>query len=486
MKHLIQKIQDKRKTSSWEDYVIHMMSWVPMNFYKNSGHISRYPETPRSPKVMGNHAFEEIRDTLIDYGQDYDSSQGFFDQFATLFQTVPSPATIQQMAGEKSDYADVVVESRNTYLSNIVIGGSEEIYYSFSVVLASRNVFSSVRIRRSENIYGSFGIDNSQNVFYSKYIKDSNNIYLSSNLVGCQDCILCEDLQNKSHHIQNIAYSPEEYTKKKQELLKNKALFETFYARIHALPKNVNTHKSEGKLLVGCENVTQAISVNDIKQSRNVMFGWEGENYYDSFDFWASPWDFYGLISWGTGSTHLYCSNLIENCSNVFYSSNCNTSHHLFGCIGLKNKSYCILNKQYSKADWEAKVTEIMEDMDRAWVLWEFFPDSLNPFYYNHSLAGLMHPLSETQADTLWLLYQNETLSSDTQQNIVSAKDLPSYYDADGNISASITEVTIEDADGKYYTILSQELAFLNKYSLPIPSKHWLTRISKQMSEFIG
>ena len=63
------------------------------------------------------------------------------------------PATIQQMEGENTQYSDIVVESRNCYLSNIVCGGSENVYYSFSVVLGSRNIFSSCRVRRSENIY---------------------------------------------------------------------------------------------------------------------------------------------------------------------------------------------------------------------------------------------------------------------------------------------------------------------------------------------
>ncbi|MCH2188494.1 hypothetical protein MK079_01535 [Candidatus Gracilibacteria bacterium] len=97
MKHLIQKIQDKRKNTSWENYVTDLLSWVPMNFYRNNGQVSRYPDTPRSPKILANSEFEEIRDTLCEYGQDYDAGRDFFDQFAELFKQVPSPATIQPM-----------------------------------------------------------------------------------------------------------------------------------------------------------------------------------------------------------------------------------------------------------------------------------------------------------------------------------------------------------------------------------------------------
>jgi hypothetical protein len=34
------------------------------------------------------------------------------------------------------------------------------------------------------------------------------------------------------------------------------------------------------------------------------------------------------------------------------------------GCIGLKNKSYFILNKQYTKEEWYEKVDEIFAQME--------------------------------------------------------------------------------------------------------------------------
>ena len=40
------------------------------------------------------------------------------------------------------------------------------------------------------------------------------------------------------------------------------------------------------------------------------------------------------------------------------YCTNCN---HLFGCFGLAKKSYFILNKQYSKEDYEKEVKELIE-----------------------------------------------------------------------------------------------------------------------------
>ena len=43
----------------------------------------------------------------------------------------------------------------------------------------------------------------------------------------------------------------------------------------------------------------------------------------------------------------------------------CAASSNLFGCVGLKSKEYCILNKQYTKEAWEALVPQIIEHMKK-------------------------------------------------------------------------------------------------------------------------
>ncbi len=44
------------------------------------------------------------------------------------------------------------------------------------------------------------------------------------------------------------------------------------------------------------------------------------------------------------------------------------------GCIGLRNKEYCILNKQYTKEEREKKADEIFSRMETDGTLGEFFP----------------------------------------------------------------------------------------------------------------
>ena len=86
-------------------------------------------------------------------------------------------------------------------------------------------------------------------------------------------------------------------------------------------------------------------------------------------------------------------SKLIINCrQNVYDLTYCESCFpqvkDCFGCISLRNSEYCILNKQYSKEEYDKLVSEIIQKMinDQEWG--EFFPVSLSPFHYNKTLAN--------------------------------------------------------------------------------------------------
>jgi hypothetical protein len=85
---------------------------------------------------------------------------------------------------------------------------------------------------------------------------------------------------------------------------------------------------------------------------------------------------------------------------------------NLFGCSGLKSASYCILNKQYTKAEYEILVPKIIEhmmkisspsdegDAHRAGGVmeWgEFFPSSMSPFGYNETVAQEYYPMTRDE-----------------------------------------------------------------------------------------
>jgi hypothetical protein len=78
------------------------------------------------------------------------------------------------------------------------------------------------------------------------------------------------------------------------------------------------------------------------------------------------------------------------------------------GCIGLRKKEYCILNKQYTKQEYEVIAPRIKLHMDempftdnggRVYSYGEFFPSDLSPFAYNESLAQEYFPLTNKETE---------------------------------------------------------------------------------------
>jgi hypothetical protein len=64
-------------------------------------------------------------------------------------------------------------------------------------------------------------------------------------------------------------------------------------------------------------------------------------------------------------------------------------SHH-FGCVSMRKPEYCILNKQYTKEEYEKLHTHIVEDMNKnpyisvdghTYRYGEFFPPEFSPLH---------------------------------------------------------------------------------------------------------
>ena len=96
-----------------------------------------------------------------------------------------------------------------------------------------------------------------------------------------------------------------------------------------------------------------------------------------------------------------------DQLTNAQYCINCHSSSNVFGCVGLRKKQYCILNKQYTKEEYEELVPRIIQHMDtmpyvdakgRKYTYGEFFPPELSPFAYNETIAQEYFPLTKEEA----------------------------------------------------------------------------------------
>ena len=70
------------------------------------------------------------------------------------------------------------------------------------------------------------------------------------------------------------------------------------------------------------------------------------------------------IISGRNVSNILFSADCWNDSHDILYSFNCTGGNtHLFGCASLRNKSYCILNKQYTQEAYEALIPRIITHM---------------------------------------------------------------------------------------------------------------------------
>ncbi len=421
----------------------------------------------------------------IDYSRmsGIDFNLTFFENFSQLDRKVPKLSVWIQ----NCDYTNDTWDSKNCYMS-FRTHYSENIIYSYRWN-RSTNCVDCYQVKESENLYECFECDRCQN---SKYLYRCNNSHSSIflyNCIGCSDCILCYNLNNNQYFFLNKQYSKEEYKKIEAEIKTNQKKFEEakqkFFSLIknEIIHKNLNNHNSENCIwneLINCSNCFETYMM---KWCENSKYAWDNVSYKNSMDnysWWTSEY-VYETTASKTWYKIAFTLRTRE-CEDVYYSHflfNCN---NCFWCIWLRNKSYCILNKQYSKEEYEILIPKIIEHMVKTWEWGEFFPSSLSPFGYNETVANEYFPLSREK------ILSPESFSESglkmgsifnwsyygapfpKVEKIIPASKLPENI---SEIPDDILNWAIEcETTKKPFRIIPQELEFYRKHNLPIPKIH--------------
>ena len=481
LKYWQNKIREKRKETPWDDFVMELGSWKTLMFHKTNNHISIYPMSERIWEIISIEDFEASRDNL----PYIDISDNFFDDFEKLFKKISLPWRLQFSALENSHFSSTAKNAKNNYLS-YNISNTEDVGYSISVKSNSKYVFNSTMVVDwCDSVYNSHAVFNGFKIFYSKYIHNSNNIWLSTNLMNCSECIFCDNLENKSYYIANKQYTKEEYKKKKQEILSKKDNFDTWFRKINAKWINFGSKDVTGDGVINSNDVTNGSITYNITDGNNVYMSWEDEDnryIYDSMFIWSWWWNHYYSSMDLAVCENIYCTILAVHSSNIYYSYFLENCSFCIWCIGLKNKSYCILNKQYTKEEWEILADKIFSQMHSEWILWDFFPGSINPFYFNDTIAWMLWDFTKQEVEEKWYLWRDEEIKVDipASSDIITIKELGEYQwyeNWEWQINPGILQKVIKDENGNYYKIIQMEYDFLVKHSIPLPILHWLDRM---------
>ncbi len=401
----------------------------------------------------------------IDYWRELNLSKSFMDQFNDLFITVPKASMINDngTVSENCEYCQDFSYGKNCYLlySSWKV---ENCYYGFHVLDNSKDLIDCDEIINSQNCYSCIDCDKCYSSLYCTNCFDCSFCIQSSNLKWCSYCIGCSNLTNKQYYIDNKPSTKEEYnkivnTQERQNFLAKKDIYKNLY--------NINCTWCRWNNNFTWKNSCFVFDNKWIEDSKYSIWWTDTKWCYDITMTWA-PEHSYNSITCDEGFG-IYCSIFCRKCSNVFYSDFCHGCQNCFGCTWLRNKQYCILNKQYTKNEYEKLVPQIIKNMKSEWTWWDFFRTDISPFWYNETFSQEYYPLSREDAIEKWYKLMEKEYSI----NVPDSIKIVQWAETSNLTDEEILKIAIKcSISSKTFRILKPELTFYRKHNLNLPTKH--------------
>jgi len=407
------------------------------------------------------------------YGKDYNLDKTFIEQFEKLYREIPF-INLFYYFSENSDYTNHCYHNKDCYmLFNAAY--CENVYYSSNIMIHVKDTVDCMTIEKSELLYECRYCKNCSS---SSYLIHCNNCFDSHFLydcTSCKSCFMCSNLRNKEYCISNKQYTKEEYGKLIQSYeisnsMNYKNLIHQFENNIQnsIIHKNLHIEYSEnclGDYIFNSKNVSKSFYAD---KCQDIKYCYDALENKDCFDTYESSikcelqYECYGCNE----SSNLQFCIISQNSHDLQYCIYCFNCSDCFACIGLRHKKYCILNKQYSKEEYEKIVSKMIQQMHKDNEYGEFFPVLLSPFAYNETIASEYYPM--TKEEVLKKQYKWQDNDFKSQYQGMQYKIPNDINDVQNDITKAILSCEISK---KPYKIISQELEFYRKMNLPIPRR---------------
>lgn len=465
-----------------------MQSYVSlMHLYEGKSVISAQPLITRYNPLLGYRVctYEEFWSDQVDNistGREYDFSRPFFEQWNELLHSVTMQPLVQ-INCENSAYVDSSSHLQDCYLC-FGMAESRGCFYCVKsrYPLHNTDCVDCVGISFCELCYSAV---DSEHCYDCQHVRDCFNCYQcfgSWDLIGCKYCFGCVGLRQSEYFIFNQFVGKEKYEvfiktanvgsfQSRQQWLKKCQQF--WQQNHHQVVSIKNCENSSGHDLIHCKNAYECYFGESLEDC-----GWTTGAY--GKDIWRGE-VYQGQLSYNSVilSGQLGFGNSISSGSENFYSYmifNCNCC---FGCSMLKQKSYCILNKQYSKAEYQELVPRIIAHMQVTGEWGQFLPSQYAPHFYEESQAyEWFEKLSPENARQRH--YRVRGIENSEKKLLQEGVPADSLADDIKNITPELIAnlVIICSETGRQYKLPIQEIRFYQKQNIPLPRVHWQVRLS--------
>lgn len=404
----------------------------------------------------------------LSYGRDYDFSKPFFAQFAQLMKDIPLIA-LSNVNSVNSEYENFVAMDKNGYLC-FGSGLNENCSYC-NKTLESRDSQDLLMVTKGELAYECVDCQDVYKLAYPESCNNCTDSYFLYNCRDCDNCFGCTNLVSKSHCMFNEQLTKEEYQKRLKELdLSNydsiqaiKEKFEKLRLKsIHKYSNIIASANCTGDNIVNAKNCFNCFDIfRDVEDSKFLFSAFMLKDSYDGNGIYKTQFS-YEMVDSNESNASIGTVT-VYNSTNSRYSFNCHSCQNIFGCVNLRSKNYCILNKQYSKEEYQALVPKIIEQMKtmpyvdkggRTYSFGEFFPTEISPWAYNETISYEYFPLKKEEAAALGFAWtEPEKRNHAAGQDVIACEHL-------GKCEHLCTEA---------FKLTPQEINFYKKLGLPTP-----------------
>lgn len=443
----------------------------------NKQTLTEYPPHNNQP-IYCRECWHSDKWDPRDYGRDVDFSRSIFEQIYELKRKVPTLALNAQGNIINSEYIHYAGHSKNCYLI-IHADFCEDCYYGYGFKKNTSCVDGFYNLH-CELCYDCVDCHKSYDL---KSCQDCISCFSSAFLrdcIGCKNCFLCTGLRQKEFCFENKQLTKEEYKSKMAEIdTGSYKKYQELKSKRKEIEKNHhfkefqghNLQNCFGNHLYNCKDTQFSFDCEDTEEAKfcyQVVLG--AKNIYDIYQYGTNLQQSYECTISGENSYHLlFCDNCHMNCADLIYCWYLESSKNCFGCVSMHRKSYCILNKQYTREEYEKLVPKIIEHMKDLGEWGEFFPMKISLFGYNKSSAQMYYPLTKEEVIAKGLNWDSYEPPRPEVEKIITADKIP---DNIKDIPDEILNWAIEcEVTKKLFKITPQELAFYRKQNIPIPHR---------------
>lgn len=421
------------------------------------------------PKCFHGDSFD-----AYEYGVDYNPNKSFIEQVIELYYKIPKLGIVNDndIASINCLYTNDVAFSKNCSM----------VFIAWRI----ENVLYSTNLGLGKDLCDCLGIfeeaEYSYEAVMSGKIAYCKNVYWCNSCINCvfcydcrgsNDCFMSFGLRNKKYVFKNQQYTKEEYEKilnsyelhTRSGYLKAKKEYLDY---IKSFPRKFaelrNCVNSTGTDMIRSKNVKAS---NTSSFSENSKFVHEGVSFNTCYDCAVGGETelAYECITPDHSYNSLVTIESWKN-NNIAYSIDSHSCQNVLGCIGIKNGQYVILNKKYSKEEYQKLYEYIVNDMKKRGEWGEFFPSNLSPFGINETQAIHQLNFSKKEAINKGYNWQDNIQQTFGKETIAQEKVPNSIDDVHESI---INEVLKCESCNRNYKILENELVFYKRLKIPIP-----------------